>query len=56
MEGRPKLIDEPIWQKLQQYYKDNESKINIYQLMKANPNRFDNFRQVLLLLVRYINI
>jgi hypothetical protein len=56
MDGRPRLVDEPIWQKLKQYYKDNGSKINIYELMKANPRRFDNFRQVLLLLVRYINI
>jgi len=43
MEGRPKLTDEPTWQKLQQYYNDNGSKINIYQLMKENPNRFDKF-------------
>jgi hypothetical protein len=56
MDGRPRLEDEPIWQKLKQYFKDNGSKINIYELMKANPRRFDNFRQVLLLLVRYINI
>jgi glucose-6-phosphate isomerase len=43
MEGRPKLTDEPTWQKLQQYYNDNGSKINIYQLMKGNSNRFDKF-------------
>jgi len=55
MEGRPKLTDEPTWQKLQQYYNNNGSKINIYQLMKENPNRFDKFRQVLLFL-RYISI
>jgi hypothetical protein len=53
MEGRPKLRDEPTWQKLQQYYNDNGSKINIYQLMKENQNRFDNYRQVLLFL-RYL--
>jgi hypothetical protein len=46
MDGRPKLADEPTWQKLQQYYNNNGSKINIYGLMKTNPNRFDNFRQV----------
>lgn len=55
MEGRPKLTDEPTWQKLQQYYNDNGSKINIYQLMKGNSNRFDKFRQVLLFL-SYISI
>jgi len=55
MEGRPKLTDEPTWQKLQQYYNDNGSKINIYQLMKENPNRFDKFRQVLLF-ISYISI
>jgi hypothetical protein len=55
MDGRSRLVDEPIWQKLQQYYQDNGSKINVYKLMKANPSRFDNFRQVLLLLVRHIN-
>ncbi|XP_069676496.1 glucose-6-phosphate isomerase [Periplaneta americana] len=43
MDGRPKLVDEPAWQKLQQYYENNGSKINIYELMKANPNRFNNF-------------
>jgi hypothetical protein len=47
MDGRPKLGEEPVWQKLQKYYNDNGSKINIYQLMKENPNRFDKFRQVL---------
>jgi hypothetical protein len=56
MEGRPRLVDEPIWQKLQQHYQDNGSKIKIYELMKANPSRFDKFRQALMLLVRYINI
>jgi hypothetical protein len=55
MEGRLKLTDEPTWQKLQQYYTSNGSKINIFQLMKENPNRFDKFRQVLLFL-RYISI
>jgi hypothetical protein len=44
MGGKLKLVDEPSWQKLQQYYQDNGNKINIYELMKTNPNRFDNFR------------
>jgi hypothetical protein len=52
MDGRPKLADEPTWQKLQQYYNNNGSKINIHGLMKNNPNRFDNFRQVFWLLLR----
>ncbi|KAJ9593198.1 hypothetical protein L9F63_015243 [Diploptera punctata] len=43
MDGRPKLIDESSWQQLQQYYNSNGSKINIYQLMKGDPNRFNKF-------------
>ncbi|KDR22253.1 Glucose-6-phosphate isomerase [Zootermopsis nevadensis] len=51
MEGRPKLANEPTWQKLQQYYNNNGSRINIYELMKKDPNRFDNFRQAFYLLL-----
>jgi hypothetical protein len=56
MEGRLNLVDEPTWQKLQQYYNNYGSTINIYELMKKNPNRFDNFRQVLQSLLRYFAV
>lgn len=42
----PYLLDEPAWKALQNYYDSNGSKINILQLFKQDPARFDKFKLV----------
>lgn len=39
----PRLTNEPSYQKLLEYYKANGEKININQLMKSNPKRFEEY-------------
>ena len=44
MSGLPLLTTEPAYQKLQQYYNENGSKININDLFAKDAGRFDKFR------------
>lgn len=37
------LTNEPAWQKLQNYYNQNGSKIDIFKLLKEDANRFNKF-------------
>lgn len=43
MEAKPKLTQEPVWSKLQEYFKSNGSNISISDLFQQNPSRFENF-------------
>lgn len=44
MEPRPKLTEEVSWKKLQECFQKYGESINIYNLMKENPDRFNKFR------------
>lgn len=41
--SKPLLTADPVYQKIQQYYDANGSKINIKQLFENDPKRFDKF-------------
>ncbi|KAF2896009.1 hypothetical protein ILUMI_10156 [Ignelater luminosus] len=43
MDPRPLLTSEPAYQAIEDYYKKNGSSINIPELFKKDPSRFDNF-------------
>ncbi|RZF38070.1 hypothetical protein LSTR_LSTR006469 [Laodelphax striatellus] len=43
MESRPNLVIEPTWQKLNHFYKEFGSKINIMDLFAQDPKRFEKF-------------
>ncbi|XP_063237318.1 glucose-6-phosphate isomerase-like [Bacillus rossius redtenbacheri] len=43
MDVLPKLTDEPAWKLLEQYYRNSGEKLNINELMKKNPARFEQF-------------
>ncbi|XP_015601400.1 glucose-6-phosphate isomerase [Cephus cinctus] len=43
MEPKPKLTSETAWNKLQAYFDNNSSKININELFQQDPNRFQKF-------------
>lgn len=42
MEAKPKLTEEPVWSKLQAYYKNNGEKLKILDLFNQNPGRFES--------------
>lgn len=44
MEAKPKLTEEPVWSKLQAYYKNNGEKLKILDLFNQNPGRFESLR------------
>lgn len=44
MENKPKLTEESVWKKLLDEFSKNGSKLEIYKLLKENPNRFDKLR------------
>lgn len=44
MSGLPLLTSEPAYQSLQKYFDENAEKINIQQLFKSDPKRFEKFR------------
>jgi hypothetical protein len=44
MSGKPSLVSDPVYQKIQQYYNGNGEKININQLFESDKNRFEKFR------------
>jgi glucose-6-phosphate isomerase len=61
--SKPLLSTDPVYQKIQQYYDANGSKINIKQLFESDPKRFDKFSMTLktpndgdILLVTLINV
>lgn len=41
--SKPLLTADPVYQKIQQYYDANGSKINIKQLFDSDPKRFEKF-------------
>lgn len=41
--SKPLLSADPVFQKIQQYYNANGSKINIKQLFESDPKRFDKY-------------
>lgn len=41
--SKPLLTADPVYQKIQQYYDANGSKINIKQLFESDPKRFEKF-------------
>lgn len=41
--SKPLLTADPVFQKIQQYYNANGSKIEIKQLFDSDPKRFDKF-------------
>lgn len=41
--SNPLLTADPVYQKIQQYYDANGSKINIKQLFDSDPKRFEKF-------------
>ncbi|XP_015523662.1 glucose-6-phosphate isomerase [Neodiprion lecontei] len=43
MEPKLNLREEPTWLQLQQLYDSQGSKINIYELFKADPSRFEKY-------------
>ncbi|OAD58881.1 Glucose-6-phosphate isomerase, partial [Eufriesea mexicana] len=43
MKPKPELTTTLIWDKLQQYFNANGSKIRIHDLFQQNPKRFENF-------------
>ncbi|XP_075238096.1 glucose-6-phosphate isomerase [Lycorma delicatula] len=43
MDGKPKLTEDPTWQKLKDYYDKNGSKINIMELFATDPDRFEKY-------------
>lgn len=45
--SKPLLSTDAVYQKIQQYYNDNGSKINIKQLFDSDPKRFDKFSMTL---------
>lgn len=45
--SKPLLTADPVYQKIQQYYNANGSKINIKELFASDPKRFDKFNLVL---------
>ncbi|XP_066581028.1 glucose-6-phosphate isomerase [Prorops nasuta] len=48
MKPKAPLTSEPVWNKLQQYFTSNGSKININDLFNEDPNRFQKFSLELL--------
>lgn len=44
MSPKPNLTTEPAWQKLQQFYNENGSKLNIKNLFEQDPARFEKYR------------
>lgn len=45
--SKPLLTADPIYQKIQQYYNEHGSKINIKELFDKDPKRFDKFNLTL---------
>lgn len=45
--SKPLLTADPVYQKIQQYYNANGSKINIKESFDSDPKRFDKFNLVL---------
>lgn len=45
--SKPLLTADPVYQKIQQYYDANGSKINIKELFASDPKRFDKFNLTL---------
>jgi glucose-6-phosphate isomerase len=43
MSSKPLLTADPIYQKIQEYYNANGSKLNIKQLLESDPKRFEKF-------------
>jgi glucose-6-phosphate isomerase len=41
--SKPLLSADPVYQKIQQYYDANGSKINIKQLFESDAKRFDKY-------------
>jgi glucose-6-phosphate isomerase len=41
--SKPLLTADPVYQKIQQYYNENGSKINIKELFDSDPKRFEKF-------------
>lgn len=41
--SKPLLTADPVYQKIQEYYNANGSKIDIKQLLESDPKRFDKF-------------
>lgn len=61
--SKPLLSADPVYQKIQQYFDANGSKINIQQLFESDPKRFDKFSMTLktpndgdIMLVRFFHI
>lgn len=46
MEPKTSLRQEPAYQKLQEFYDLNSEKINIQQLFQQDPDRFNKFRYI----------
>jgi hypothetical protein len=44
METKPAAREEPSWQALQQHFDSNKDKLNIKELLKSDPKRFNKFR------------
>ena len=41
--SKPLLTADPVYQKIQQYYDANGSKINIKELLDSDPKRFEKY-------------
>lgn len=41
--SKPLLTTDPVYQKIQKYYDENGSKINIKELLDSDPKRFEKF-------------
>lgn len=44
MSSKPLLTSEPVWQQLQQYFKEHGDKLNIKELFDQDAGRFEKFR------------
>jgi hypothetical protein len=44
MGSRGKLSSDKAYVELKEYYEANKGKINIYEMFKADPDRFNKFR------------
>lgn len=45
--SKPLLSSDSVYQKIQQYYDSNGSKINIKELFESDPKRFEKFSMTL---------
>lgn len=48
------LTEEPIFKGLEKYLKENGELLNIYNLLKQNPQRFETFRYFFSLMMLYL--